>query len=242
MLDQAPIFLGGQGGLVGPTRIAYGTVIPAGTICRKDVTDEGNLYMPPPAATGGSRAFTPGAYGSIGRVVRNNLIYIGNLQALQLWYIHARARTMAADDFALACQGGALGQIDAMLTERLTRMRDLAQRMASSLELPRSGASKLNPAAEAQQKALLEGWPEMEAKLRDLPDQSIATRQRDEFLAAWERIPMGTPHLGAVASLPAEAKKAGTAWLQAIVDSTAALWTAADNGSGNGAGKDSGKD
>jgi hypothetical protein len=238
MLDQAPIFLGGQGGLVGPARIAYGTVIPAGAICRKDVTEEGTLYMPPPAGPGGSRAFTPGAYGSIGRVVRNNLIYIGNLQALQLWYIHARARTMAADDFALACQGGALGQIEAMLTERLARMRDLAQRMAASLKLPRSGASKLNPAAEAQQKALLEGWPEMEAKLRDLPDESIAARQRDEFLAAWERIPKGTPHLKAVAALPAEAKKAGTAWLQAIVDSTAALWTAADNGSGIGSGKD----
>ena len=36
MLDQNPIFLGGQGGLVGPCRIAYGTVIAAGSIYRKD--------------------------------------------------------------------------------------------------------------------------------------------------------------------------------------------------------------
>ncbi len=36
MLDQPPIFLGGQGGLVGPARIDYGTVITAGTIWRQD--------------------------------------------------------------------------------------------------------------------------------------------------------------------------------------------------------------
>ncbi len=36
MLNQSPIFLGGQGGLVGPCRLAYGTVLAAGSICRKD--------------------------------------------------------------------------------------------------------------------------------------------------------------------------------------------------------------
>jgi bifunctional UDP-N-acetylglucosamine pyrophosphorylase / glucosamine-1-phosphate N-acetyltransferase len=36
MLNQKPIFLGGQGGLVGPCRIEYGTVIAAGSIYRKD--------------------------------------------------------------------------------------------------------------------------------------------------------------------------------------------------------------
>jgi UDP-N-acetylglucosamine/UDP-N-acetylgalactosamine diphosphorylase len=36
MLNQNPIFLGGQGGLIGPCRLSFGTVIAAGTICRKD--------------------------------------------------------------------------------------------------------------------------------------------------------------------------------------------------------------
>jgi bifunctional UDP-N-acetylglucosamine pyrophosphorylase/glucosamine-1-phosphate N-acetyltransferase len=36
MLNQDPIFLGGQGGLVGPCRLAYGTVVAAGTVWRKD--------------------------------------------------------------------------------------------------------------------------------------------------------------------------------------------------------------
>ena len=36
MLDQHPIFLGGQGGVVGPCRMAYGTVSAAGSIIRRD--------------------------------------------------------------------------------------------------------------------------------------------------------------------------------------------------------------
>jgi bifunctional UDP-N-acetylglucosamine pyrophosphorylase/glucosamine-1-phosphate N-acetyltransferase len=228
MLDRAPIFLGGQGGLVGPVRIAFGTVIPAGAICRKDVTEEGQLFVPPPAGSGGSRPFTPGAYGSIGRIVRNNLAYVGNLQALKAWYVHARKRTMAADEFALACHAGAVERIEAVLDERISRLGDLAQRMAGSLELARAGRSTLNPTAEAQQKALLAGWPEMEAVLRSGPALETGARDRDVFLAAWEKAG-GKSHIEAVAALAPEAKRAGTAWLQAIVDSAAALWTAAGN-------------
>jgi len=44
MLDQPPIFLGGQGGLVGPARVAFGAVVPAGTIIRKDIL-QGGLYL-----------------------------------------------------------------------------------------------------------------------------------------------------------------------------------------------------
>ena len=42
MLDQDPIFLGGQGGLVGPSRIEYGTILPAGCISRRDILVPGH--------------------------------------------------------------------------------------------------------------------------------------------------------------------------------------------------------
>ena len=35
-LDQNPIFLGGQGGAVGPINVAFGSKITAGSILRKD--------------------------------------------------------------------------------------------------------------------------------------------------------------------------------------------------------------
>jgi bifunctional UDP-N-acetylglucosamine pyrophosphorylase/glucosamine-1-phosphate N-acetyltransferase len=41
MLNQPPIFLGGQGGSVGPIRVGFGNVVSAGTVLRKDVHKEG---------------------------------------------------------------------------------------------------------------------------------------------------------------------------------------------------------
>ncbi|MGD8758529.1 MAG: UDP-N-acetylglucosamine pyrophosphorylase, partial [Deltaproteobacteria bacterium] len=43
MLNQQPIFLGGQGGLVGPVCLEYGTVTAAGVVCRKDLRERGKL-------------------------------------------------------------------------------------------------------------------------------------------------------------------------------------------------------
>ena len=77
MLDQSPIFLGGQGGMVGPVRIAYGTVVAAGVICRRDILEPDHLVFFPSPSSSISKPFTVGAYGSMDRVVRNSLIYLG---------------------------------------------------------------------------------------------------------------------------------------------------------------------
>jgi UDP-N-acetylglucosamine/UDP-N-acetylgalactosamine diphosphorylase len=223
MLDRAPIFLGGQGGLVGPVRIAYGTVIAAGLICRHDILDENGLYAPPPPPDV-PRAFRIGAYRAIRRIVLNNLIYIGNLQALKLWYLNVRRPQMTGDPYSLACYEGALAQLEAVLDERLKRLKDLAERMVRSLELARTdGSLALPPALVAQQEALIARWPEMEAQLRAGPAADTAARERDVFLSAWEQARTGTSYLEAVVSLPQEAKTSGTAWLQAVVDSVSAL-------------------
>jgi len=70
MLNQSPIFLGGQGGLVGPCRLEFGTITAAGTICRKDQLKPGQLVF---ARTGksGNIPFTRGMYPGIKRIVVN---------------------------------------------------------------------------------------------------------------------------------------------------------------------------
>lgn len=227
MLDQAPIFLGGQGGLVGPVRLAYGSVIPAGLICRQDILEENRLYAAPPAAAPTTaRAFRAGAYRSIQRIVRNNLIYIGNVQALKLWYALVRKRTMTTDPFSRACHEGARQQIDTVLDERIRRLGDLATKMLRSLEYAKErGDLALPPALASQQQALVDRWPAMESRLRAGVPPDAGARDRDAFLSAWERVDTERSHVEAVASLSPEAKKKGTAWLQAVVDAVSALWT-----------------
>jgi hypothetical protein len=223
-LDRPPIFLGGQGGLVGPARIAYGTVIPAGIICRQDILEEKRLYAAPSVA-GENRAFTPGAYRGIQRIVRNNLMYIGNLWALKTWYQEVRIRTMSADRFLKACHEGALLQIENGLKERVKRLRELAEKMPYSLK--RAGAETgedLPPEIRAQQQALIDRWPEMEVRLKAGPLAGVGATSRDILLREWEQMSGADDHIQAVNALSPESRKAGAAWLQEIVDSAVAVW------------------
>ncbi|MDR0842683.1 MAG: UDP-N-acetylglucosamine pyrophosphorylase [Acidobacteriota bacterium] len=239
-LNQPPIFLGGQGGLVGPARIAYGVLLPAGVICRHDVLEENTLFSPRALASGKSR-FVIGAYRDIQRILHNNLLYIGNLWALREWYRRVRIRTMTGEYFRKACHEGALGKIESGIDERVKRLKELAGKMPYSLECARSGNGTLSPDAAtvrqaALQQALIDRWPELEERLRQGPDASVGAAAREEFLDAWEKVPSGLSHVEAVRALSSGVSDAsgtsgarnvcetGVKWLQALVDDVVALW------------------
>jgi hypothetical protein len=225
MLDQPPIFLGGQGGLVGPVRIEYGTVIPAGVICRRDVLEPNQLYNPPSVRGGRARPFLVGAYRTVRRIVLNNLVYIGNLLALKLWYQHVRKLTMGGDMFAEFCRQGALTLIDGALDERIKRLGDLAGRMERSIELSRTdGAPALTPEQEADQKVFMAAWPGIAEHIRKGPSDEAGAADRDRFLETLEKSALSPDHTRAIGMWDQETKKAGSAWLQAVVDETAAAW------------------
>ena len=222
-LDQPPVFLGGQGGLVGPARIAYGVVLPAGAVCRHDVLEENTLFVPREPA-GGSIKFAAGAYRNINRILQNNLIYIGNLRALLQWYRFARVRTMSGDPFLEACRLGAVRRIESGIEERVKRLRELAGKMPFSIECARSGKSAaLPPEIEARQRRLAERWPEMESRLLNGTDDSVGAAEREAFLNMWEKIPAGVGHIEAVRALPPEARETGAKWLQAVVDAAQSI-------------------
>jgi hypothetical protein len=224
-LDQPPIFLGGQGGLVGPARVAYGTVIPAGTICRQDILQERGLFAAPDAAKE-KRVFAIGVYRGINRIVKNNLIYIGNLWALKAWYQNIRIRTMSVDVFKQACHAGALSQIEDGLKERVKRLKELAEKMPLSLKRARAETGEDLPTAiQAQQQALIDRWPEIESRLKSGPSATIGAVNRDILMKAWEQTDATSGHSKAVSTLSPQARAAGAAWLQEIVDSASALWT-----------------
>ncbi|MFH0953581.1 MAG: UDP-N-acetylglucosamine pyrophosphorylase [Verrucomicrobiota bacterium] len=223
MLDQAPVFLGGQGGLVGPVRIGYGSVIPAGIIYREDAPEGGMLLYPTPKE-GKTRPYQLGAYRQIGRIVKNNLIYIGNIRALQVWYRFVRKRLMTRDEFSSATYDGALTQIEAVLEERVKRLKELADKMSHSLSIARAEWKSELPPWCAEQEKLMKQWPVLEARLKAGPPDTTGAASRDVFLKAWEEIDVKTSYTKAVAMLAPDGRQAGTAWLQTVVDATSALW------------------
>ncbi|NOU36971.1 MAG: UDP-N-acetylglucosamine pyrophosphorylase [Kiritimatiellaceae bacterium] len=182
LLNQKPVFLGGQGGLVGPARIAYGCVIAAGGICRKDVLDENQLHVPAVPAEK-TVSFEAGVYKNIDRIVRNNLIYIGNIRSLKAWYENVRV-LFIRDDFDRACHAGAMANLDLILNERIQRLEKLT-------------GKSVHTAVEAPISAGLM--------------KEIEKADKANYVAA-------------VQNLNETARAEATAWLQSIVDESAARW------------------
>ncbi len=228
MLDQPRIFLGGQGGLVGPVRLGFGAVIPAGTIWRKDAPTGGQLLVPPPEHAQHQRPFVPGAYKSVDRLVLNNLIYIGNLCALKAWYDKVRRLWMERDTYDLAVWAGAVRRIDEGIEERVKRLGELADRMDRSLVLAAAEHGQSLPEHPyAGQSRLWARWPQMKERLQALAGRSSAPPPPERLAAALAAQPAAQGYLAAIRNLSADVRKAGTAWLQAIVDEATVLWTVA---------------
>jgi hypothetical protein len=216
LLDQPAVFLGGQGGLVGPCLIAHGTVIPAGQVWREDVTTPGCLVARPSRAEAVDKPYDPRRHGGVRRLLRNNLLYIGNIAALDLWYRVVRARFMLADPFRAACHAGARRRLAVILEERLARLDDLAAKVERSLALGVSG-----PAA-GEQRAFTGSWPRMRETLR----ARLAARGTEavpaEVQALAESLP-GRDYLREIQALPAAAGRTFTAWLASWPAAAAAL-------------------
>ncbi len=219
MLDRRPIFLGGQGGLVGPCRLAFGTVTAAGTINRKDELREGRLIVSG-AMRGGSFPFKAGSYGNIRRLVTHNLFYIANLTALMAWYRFVRG-AFVSDAFPAELHQGLIEKLTVALDERIHRLGGLAGKIRGSLPGTASIAGapaggKLDP----QQAELVGQWDALEVRLRDLVTYAGDRQDRDLFLEKLSsaKLAIKGPYLKVIKGLDENAAKTGTFWLQGVVD------------------------
>ena len=123
MLHNNPIFLGGQGGVVGPCRLAFGTVTAAGTICRKDEFEENRLIIDAGAQKSISILYNKRILGDVKRIVTNNVNYLANLTALYIWYKNIRVNFIS-EEFTKQILLGLLQKTDKAIAERIKRFKD----------------------------------------------------------------------------------------------------------------------
>jgi bifunctional UDP-N-acetylglucosamine pyrophosphorylase/glucosamine-1-phosphate N-acetyltransferase len=223
MLDQAPIFLGGQGGLVGPSRLAYGTVIAAGTIYRKDETRPGRMLFEG-AGKGGNIPFVPGIYRGIKRIVVNNCLYIGNLISLLHWYQHVRA-LFISDNFPDALQAAVMQKLHIIIQERIQRVDHFIAKMPLSIQKYEEVYKKdAGARIMVQQKELLEQQKTINDLLLSMPTYSGAADLRDRFLTRITRASQANDknYIQTIQSLDLKTRQMGSDWLQGIVDQTLA--------------------
>lgn len=213
MLNQRPVFLGGQGGLVGPCRIAYGTVSAAGTIVRKDQLKPDHLIFGG-AGKGGRIPYKPGGIGLSNRILKNNRIYIGNLLALREWYRHVR-RMFISERFPEMLWKGLIATLDRGLDERFKRLRAYMEKPGNpdNLQQLNDFEKKLMDRNRdrgdlAQRDVFLEHLTEQKNGQGDAGLQEGPGFRRDD----------GIEYIDTIKGFNAEMRAEGTHWLQSIVD------------------------
>ncbi len=203
MLNQKPIFLGGQGGMVGPVRMGYGIIAAAGTIVRKDELRPDRLIYGG-ASKAGNIEFRAGRFAGTTRIIRNNLIYIGNLLALRQWYLGARA-LFTEGRHREALLEGLVETVELGIAERIKRLKELGEKMA-----------------QAGDDSLSVRWSAVEATLQERFDGRGDPRLREAFLEKLSRriAGLGKNHIAVVQALAPDDSETGAAWLQGIVEET----------------------
>ncbi len=208
MLNQNPIFLGGQGGMVGPCRLGYGITVAAGTIIRKDEVRSNRLIFGP-EGKGGNVPFTPGKFRPEKRIVFNNIIYIANLIALQQWYQKVRA-LFVSERFPDAMLDGLKEKVETAVAERIQRLEALC------LKEPRTGHSRHSQ----WMQELLDRFPELKGAFKAKQENEGASENMEKFLKSVSQgiSRAGKDYIAVIQELDPKASALGTQWLQGIVD------------------------
>ncbi|WP_370590215.1 UDP-N-acetylglucosamine pyrophosphorylase [Tessaracoccus sp. SD287] len=198
LVDQPAIFLGGQGGAVGPVRTGFGVVVGAGSVLRDDIDEDGVLVLPE-QVPGLRRPNTRHRYRRLNALLEKNLTYIGSLVALQNWYQQVRSVFFARQGFGSHVQAGALAALDAGHRERVKRVEALLAR--------------IEPDDEARRELVERSGDFLAATA---PVSVAAPEALVEHLAT--QAAHGTDYLTAIRSLDADQRAAVTSWLTAVID------------------------
>jgi UDP-N-acetylglucosamine/UDP-N-acetylgalactosamine diphosphorylase len=202
MLNQRPIFLGGQGGVVGPCQIAYGTVSAAGTIVRRD-QEKPDCLIIGGTGKGGVIPWKPIRSQASPRIIRNNLIFIGNLFALRAWYNQVR-RGFVGRHFPAELLAGLVRTSETAINERLKHLRLYFER-------------------QTKQPNLMKAWETLEAIGESVGAEKGDKEIGEAFLKKLEAVrTLGRSYIETMQALSPETTDLGTRWLESIVNTVVA--------------------
>lgn len=208
MLNQPPIFLGGQGGMVGPVRMGYGNVVSANSVIRSDYLVENKLII---GKTHSAMTIDMKRhdYQNISRIIENNIVYIANLKALEEWYLHVRRPFLERHEFGGLVFSGLLDKLALARKERLKRLKMLSEKARKASGRDAGGRNELH-----------ERFADIESLFgAELKDASIDAC-RDDFLSRFQKMGgmAGSPYIESIKSLDVATCSAGVTWLQKIVE------------------------
>ena len=164
--------------------------------------------------------FAPGVYYNIKRLIVNNIIYIANLIALDHWYTNVRSQFIS-DDFPKPLFDGLKEKLEMAIDERIYRLNGLSRKMSDSVTAYQLHAKDNKSHFVVQQKnELYKRWTELEEYFKSQCYGEENMESKDIFL---EKLDLGIKtsgkdYISVIKGLSIKDTKAGTAWLQGIVD------------------------
>lgn len=212
LLRRAPIFVGGQVGIVGPVEIDFGAVVAAGSIVRKNVPADCIYADSGPSAI--QAGFDRQRYGRISRKLLTTAKLAGTYLALWNWY--QQIRIPQASEHEIPLYEGAIRQIEHNLRERASRIGKLIKKLPASIDqLQSEGTGEL--VAEHRRIVAIEA-----SLVQALnPSTRWAESERPPALdQAYSSAREGHGHVEAVTALPTDVAQEAEAWLLSICRAT----------------------
>ncbi len=211
LLKSAPIFLGGQCGLVAPLHVDFGAVTAAGSIVRRDVGPDCVKFET--AQTGMLAGFDREVYPSLRRRFLSTADLIGALWAFDVWY--EKVRSAYADDRLKPLYEAARKQAADHIQERVKRLEKIIAKLPRSLE--KADAATPNQTerrdVRVEHRTILENRQAIVDCLLRAPE---ATPAPEEFAREYETARATRSHVEAVQTLTGESAKSATSWLGGI--------------------------
>jgi len=211
MLNQRPVFLGGQGGLVGPCRLAFGTVTAAGTICRRDELRQDRIIFGN-ALKEGSIPRTEGVYTGAGKIYNANCLYIAGLIGLMNWYGTVRS-LFVSDNLSKSLFLGMRGTLKLCIDERIHRLGAFSARLKDSKKILLSMSKGETTELVRIHHLIMEKWPRTEEILAAEADRDNSGALPEDFLKSLTK---KSGYIEAIQNLDPDMALTGSNWLEAI--------------------------
>lgn len=216
MLNQKPIFLGGQGGIVGPLRMGYGCITAAGSIIRKNELKNDRMIL-----GGGFKDVSlprrVGVYAQVDKIVNNNIAYIAGLISLGAWYHHVRP-LFVHDYLSGELLLGMQQNLSDCIKERINRLKRFNEKLLISKQILLSGSK----GKETKAIYLHDTAVEMLNKSEDLFNENLVsnqmTREGESFIKSMELAikAKGQHYLPVIKGLDPSVSVQGSQWLYGI--------------------------
>ena len=209
LLRSAPIFVGGQCGLVAPVQVDFGAVLAAGSVIRGDVGPERVHFES--AENGVIEDFDAEIYTGLKRKFLTTAKIVGNLWALDCWY--EQVRMAFADENQKPLYEAARKQLTTHVSERARRLMKIIDKLGQSIEKSSRTDDERLKALHGEHRTLIDQRQRIENLLTTRPAPPELPRT---FLDAYEAGRAEGNHLEAVRNVDDSAASAAESWLLTV--------------------------